>query len=102
MVMVTSLCDMVKTVMDWLKDSDNVPNYQLISPIILMISAVSVCVCVCCVCVCGVSVCVVCLCVWCVCVCGVSVCVCLCLVSMYLSLRILSHRVGTNDSSDNK
>ncbi|XP_065898603.1 multidrug resistance-associated protein 1-like isoform X2 [Dysidea avara] len=38
-VMVTSLCDLVKTVMDWLKDSDNVPNYQLISPIVLLISA---------------------------------------------------------------
>jgi len=40
-VMVTSLCDLVKTVMDWIKDSDNVPNYQLISPIVLLISAVS-------------------------------------------------------------
>ena len=42
--MVMSLCDLVKTVMDWLNDSDNVPNYQLISPIVLLISAVSVCV----------------------------------------------------------
>jgi len=32
----------VKSVMDWLKDSDNVPNYQLISPLVLLISAVSV------------------------------------------------------------
>ena len=45
--MVTSLCDLVKTVMDWIKDSDNVPNYQLISHIILLISAVSVCMHVC-------------------------------------------------------
>ena len=43
----TSLCDLVKTVMDWLKDSDNVPNYQLMSPIVLLISAVSVRVCAC-------------------------------------------------------
>ena len=43
--MVISLCDLVKTVMDSIKDSDNVPNYHLISPIILLISAVSGCAC---------------------------------------------------------
>ena len=46
-LMVTSLCDVVKTVMDLFKDSDNVPIYQLLSPIVLLISAVSVLVCIC-------------------------------------------------------
>ena len=92
-----SLCDLVKTVVDWLNDSDNVPNYQLISPIVLLISAVSVCVCVC-----------------------ACVRVCMCVTSdgsrrshqVHKSTSIfpcirqytfycLSH-VGTNDSSDNK
>jgi len=61
-LMVTSLCDLVKTVVDWLKDSDNVP-YQLISPIILLITVVSVCV--------------------------VRVCVCLCVVRVHVHVRAL-------------
>ena len=50
-VVFTGLCDLVKTVVDLIDDSSEVPNYQIISPIVLLLSAVSVCVCVC-VCVC--------------------------------------------------
>ena len=63
-IVITGLCDLLKTVVDLTDDSNSVPNYQIISPIILLLSAVTVCVCVCmCVCVC------VCMCV-CVHVCG--------------------------------
>ena len=51
-IVVTGLCDLVKTVVDVINDSSEVPNYQIISPIVLLISAVSVCVCCVCVCVC--------------------------------------------------
>ena len=44
--MVTGLCDLVKAVVDVIDDSSEVPNYQIISPIVLLLSAVSVCVCV--------------------------------------------------------
>ena len=40
MIVVTGLCDLVKTVVN---DSSEVPNYQIISPIVLLLSAVSVC-----------------------------------------------------------
>ena len=46
-IVVTGLCDLVKTVVDVIDDSSKVPNYQIISPIVLLLSAVSVCVCVC-------------------------------------------------------
>ena len=54
-IVVTGLCDLVKTVVDVIDDSSEVPNYQIISPIVLLLSAVSVrvrayvyiCVCVC-------------------------------------------------------
>ena len=46
-IVVTGLCDLVKTVVDVINDSSEVPNYQIISPIVLLLSAVSVCVCVC-------------------------------------------------------
>ena len=54
MIVVTGLCDLVKTVVDVIDDSSEVPNYQIISPIVLLLSAVSVCVCVLCVFVCSV------------------------------------------------
>ena len=61
MIVITGLCDLVKTVVDVINDSGQVPNYQVISPIVLLFSAVSVCVCMrACVTVC------------------VTVCVCLC------------------------
>ena len=47
MIVVTGLCDLVKTVVDVIDDSSEVPNYQIISPIVLLLSAVSVCACVC-------------------------------------------------------
>ena len=54
MIVVTGLCDLVKAVVDVIDDSSEVPNYQIISPIVLLLSAVSVCVCVCVrVCVCA-------------------------------------------------
>ena len=71
-IMVTGLCDLVKTVVDVIDDSSEVPNYQIISPIVLLLSAVS-CVCMC-VCVCA-RVCV-CACVR-ACVCMHTHCVCL-------------------------
>ena len=46
-IVITGLCDLVKTVVDLTDDSNDVPNYQIISPIVLLLSAVSVCVCVC-------------------------------------------------------
>ena len=45
--MITGLCDLVKTVVDVINDSGQVPNYQIISPIVLLLFAVSVCVRVC-------------------------------------------------------
>ena len=51
-VVITGLCDLVKTVVDMINDSSEVPNYQIISPIVLLLSAVSMCVCVLCDCVC--------------------------------------------------
>ena len=52
-IVITGLCDLVKTVVDLIDDSSEVPNYEIISPIVLLLSAVSVCVCVCvCVCAC--------------------------------------------------
>jgi len=76
--MVTSLCDLVKTVMDWIKDSDNVPNYQLISPIILLISTVSgrACICGCC---------------------SFLLDICMCQYKFHIAFYI-----DTDDSSDNK
>ena len=55
-IVITGLCDLVKTVVDMINDSSEVPDYQIISPIVLLLSAVSVCV-VCalaraCICVC--------------------------------------------------
>ena len=47
MIVVTGLCDLVKTVVDVIDDSSEVPNYRIISPIVLLLSAVSVCVYVC-------------------------------------------------------
>ena len=44
-IVITGLCDLVKTVVDVINDSSEVPNYQIISPIVLLLSAVSVCVC---------------------------------------------------------
>jgi len=41
---ITGLCDLVKTVVDKVKDSSEVSNYQIISPIVLLLSAVSLCV----------------------------------------------------------
>ena len=78
MIVVTGLCDLVKAVVDMIDDSSEVPNYQIISPIVLLFSAVSVCVCVCvcvraCVCVCVRACVCVCMCVY---VCVYSVCVC--------------------------
>ena len=48
-IVITGLCDLVKTVVDVINDSSEAPNYQIISPIVLLLSAVSVCVheCVC-------------------------------------------------------
>ena len=46
-IVITGLCDLVKTVVDLTDDSNDVPNYQIISPIVLLLSAVSVCVCAC-------------------------------------------------------
>ena len=46
-IVITVLCDLVKATVDWIDDNDNVANYQIISPIILLLSVVSVCVCVC-------------------------------------------------------
>ena len=45
-IVITGLCDLVKAVADLIDDSNDVPNYQIISPIVLLLSAVSVCVCV--------------------------------------------------------
>ena len=45
-IVITGLCDLVKTVVDLIDDSSEVPNYQIISPIVLFLSAVSVCLCV--------------------------------------------------------
>ena len=42
-IVVTGLCDLVKTVVDVIDDSSEIPNYQIISPIVLLLSAVSVC-----------------------------------------------------------
>ena len=70
MIVVTGLCDLVKTMVDVINDSSEVPNYQIISPIVLLLSAVSVCVCVC----------------MCVCVC-VCVCVCMC-VCVYVHVKL--------------
>ena len=50
-IVITGLCDLVKTVVDLTGDSNDVPNYQIISPIVLLLSAVSVCVCVMCMCI---------------------------------------------------
>ena len=52
-IVITGLCDLVKTVVDLIDDSSEVANYQIISPIVLLLSAVSVCVYVCvCACAC--------------------------------------------------
>ena len=60
-IVILGLCDFLKAVVDKIQHSDNVPSYQIISPIVLLMSVVSVCVCVCvhvrahahvCVCVC--------------------------------------------------
>ena len=51
-IVITGLSDLGKTVVDLTDDSNDVPNYQIISPIVLLLSAVSVCVCVC-VCTCA-------------------------------------------------
>ena len=40
-IVVTGLCDLVKTVVDKINHSSEVPNYQIISPIVLLLSAVS-------------------------------------------------------------
>ena len=45
-IMIIGLCDLVKTV-DLTDDSNDVPNYQIISPISLLLSAVNVCVYMC-------------------------------------------------------
>ena len=45
-IVITGLCDLVKTVVDLTGDSNDVPNYRIVSPIILLLSAVSVCMCV--------------------------------------------------------
>ena len=74
-IVITGLCDLVKTVMDVINDSSEVPNYQIISPIVLLLSAVSLCVCcvracMCMGCGCG-----------CMCLCvGACVCVWVCYV----------------------
>ena len=46
-VVVTGLCDLVKSVVDKIDDNSEVANYQIISPIVLLLSAVSVSVCLC-------------------------------------------------------
>ena len=50
-MVVTGLCDFLKTTVDKIEHGSAVPNYQIISPIVLLLSAVSVCarasVCVC-------------------------------------------------------
>ena len=46
-IVITGLCDLVKTVVDFTDDSNDVANYQIISPIVLLLSAVSVCACAC-------------------------------------------------------
>ena len=45
-IVITGLCDLVKTVVDLINESSEVPNYQIISPIVLLLSAVSVSICV--------------------------------------------------------
>ena len=51
-IVITGLCDLVKTVVDLINESSEVPNYQIISPIVLLLSAVSVSICQCaCMCV---------------------------------------------------
>ena len=77
-IVITGLCDLVKTVVDVIDDSSEVPNYQIISPIVLLLSAVSVCVCVC------------------VCV-RAHACVCNILATTYVH-----DLLGNNDSSDTK
>ena len=41
-IVITGLCDLVKAVVGVINDSSQVPNYQIISPIVLLLSAVSV------------------------------------------------------------
>ena len=43
-IVVTGLCDFMKSVIDKIQHGSEVPNYQIISPIVLLLSAVSVCV----------------------------------------------------------
>ena len=93
MIVITGLCDLVKAVVDMINDSSEVPNYRIMSPIVLLLSAVSVCVCVRAhACVCAYAHACVCFYVH-VCI-SVSVCVCT-PVHLYLT-------IGTDDSSDNK
>ena len=87
-IMITGLCDLVKTVVDLTDDSNGIPNNQIISPIVLLLSAVSVCVCMrMCMCTC------VCLCI-CVYVCThmcmrVCICVLVCIyVHAYMCVRV--------------
>ena len=45
-IVITGSCDLVKAVVDVINDSSEVANYQIISPIVLLLSAVSaVCMC---------------------------------------------------------
>ena len=95
--MITGLCDLVKTVLDLTDDSNDVPNYQIISPIILLLSVLRECVCAClcvcvhmcvfvyvsvhtCACVCAYICVLVCACIHvCACACAcLSVCTCKC------------------------
>ena len=51
-IVITGLCDFLKTMVDIFQNNNDIPNYQIFSPLVLLLSAVSVCVCMCmCVCV---------------------------------------------------
>ena len=41
-IVITGLCDFMKSVVDKIEHGSEVPNYQIISPIVLLLSTVSV------------------------------------------------------------
>ena len=52
-IVITGSCDLLKAMVESIDDSSGVVKYQLVSPVILVFSVVSVCACVrVCVCVC--------------------------------------------------
>ena len=46
-IVVTGLCGFLKAVVDKIEHGSETPNYQIISPIVLLLSAVSVRLCAC-------------------------------------------------------